>query len=172
MPTLQGRKRGDHEMVKGQVRYDPRVPGCPKAAALGALLRAGSRLLREIEAALAEDGFPPLRWLDVLVELDAAEAGRLTQTEIERATAITQHNLSRQLDRMEREGLVERKSCPSDRRAHHVVLTAKGKALRLAMGKAFTVAVARLVGDRLPVEDARQLGALLARLSPEAAVTG
>ncbi len=155
----------DHTTVKPDSPYDPRTPGCPRSGSLGTLLRVGARLSHAIEARLRRDGLPPLRWLDVLVELDGAEHHRLTQTEIERLTAIAQHNLSRQLDRMEAEGLVERVSCPFDKRAHHVVLTAEGKALRIAMGKAFTAAVAEIVGSRLSLEDARHLKGLMAMLA-------
>jgi len=156
----------DHATVKAETPYDPRNPGCPRSGSLGALLRVGIRLSQAIEAMLRRDGFPPLRWLDVLVELDGAEHHRLTQTEIERLTAITQHNLSRQLDRMQAEGLVKRVNCPFDKRAHHVVLTNEGKAMRIAMGKAFTAAVAKVVGSRLSLDDARRLKGLVAMLAP------
>jgi len=152
-------------MVKTQSQYDPRIPGCPRAGSLGALLRTGFRFSNAIEAALRAKGFPPLRWLDVLVELDAAEDGRLTQTEIEGLTAISQYNLSRQLDRMQAAELVERVSCPNDRRVRHVVLTQKGRAMRIAMGKAFTSAVAELVGSRLSIADAGRLKGLLTALA-------
>jgi len=152
-------------MVKAESQYDPRTPGCPRAGSLGALLRTGFRFSNAIETALRAKGFPPLHWLDVLVELDAAADGRLTQTEIESRTAISQHNLSRQLDRMQAEGLVQRVTCPNDRRANHIVLTPEGKAMRTAMGKAFTSTVAELVGPRLSIADARRLKALLATLA-------
>ncbi len=156
-------------MVKTESQYDPRTPGCPRSGSLGALLRTGFRLSNAIETALRAKGFPPLRWLDVLVELDAAAHGRLTQMEIESRTAISQYNLSRQLDRMQAEGLIERVTCPDDRRANHVVLRPEGKALRSAMGKAFTSAVAELVGSRLSIADARRLKGLLATLTTPAA---
>ena len=155
----------DHPTVKGETAYDPRQPGCPRSGSLGALLRVGMRLSHAIEAILRGQGFPPLRWLDVLVELYAAENRRLTQTQIEGLTAITQHNLSRQLDRMQADGLLERRRCPFDKRAHHVVLTPKGEALRIAMGKAFTTAVAAEVGSRLSLDDAQRLKGLVGMLA-------
>ena len=52
----------------------------------------------------------------------------LTQTELQRAIGIEQPTVVRTLDRMERDGLIERKPSSTDRRAFHIYLTAKGKA--------------------------------------------
>jgi DNA-binding MarR family transcriptional regulator len=48
-------------------------------------------------------------------------------------TQLTQYNVRRLVDRLEREGLVERHQCELDGRDKVLVITAKGRALRRAM---------------------------------------
>jgi DNA-binding MarR family transcriptional regulator len=47
---------------------------------------------------------------------------------------VARYNLSRLLDRLEAEGLIEREDCPDDARGQVLKLTRAGKALRTRMG--------------------------------------
>lgn len=53
----------------------------------------------------------------------------LTQCRLCREANKTAANMTRLLDRLERKGLLTRRTSPSDRRAAQVMLTAKGRAL-------------------------------------------
>jgi len=53
--------------------------------------------------------------------------GPCTQTEIAEFLDIESPTLVRQLDRLASDGWIERKSCPGDRRARHIVLTTRAK---------------------------------------------
>ena len=75
------------------------------------LMRARDRVLGAIEQDLKAAGCPPLAWYDVLLELSRAAEGRLRPFEIEQETLLAQYNLSRLLDRLEKEGLVAREPC-------------------------------------------------------------
>ena len=55
------------------------------------------------------------------------EGGPRTQTEIAQFLDIESPTLVRQLDRLATDGWIERKSCPGDRRARHIVLTARAR---------------------------------------------
>lgn len=55
------------------------------------------------------------------------EGGPRTQTEIAQFLDIESPTLVRQLDRLAADGWIERKSCPGDRRARHVVLTPRAR---------------------------------------------
>ena len=68
------------------------------------LNRARDRVLGAIEQDLKAGGCPPLAWYDVLLELSRAPDGRLRPFEIEKVTLLAQYNLSRLLDRLEKEG--------------------------------------------------------------------
>jgi DNA-binding MarR family transcriptional regulator len=128
------------------------------------LMRAQQRVLAAIERDFKAAGLPGLDWYDVLWELSRADRGRLRPFEIEERTLLAQYNLSRLIDRLEREGLVERQTFDKDGRGRWVLITEKGQALRLAMWDIYAKAIARHVGARLPEADAAQLSALLSRL--------
>jgi DNA-binding MarR family transcriptional regulator len=98
-------------------------------AAWRAFLRAHSLMLRRLGRDLEEAGLPPLPWYDVLAALSEAEGRRLRQVELADRVTISVSGLSRLIDRIERDGLVRRTSCPSDRRSFFVELTDDGAAM-------------------------------------------
>lgn len=55
------------------------------------------------------------------------DGGPRTQTEIAQFLDIESPTLVRQLDRLAADGWIERKSCPGDRRARHIVLTPRAR---------------------------------------------
>jgi DNA-binding MarR family transcriptional regulator len=128
------------------------------------LVRAQQGVLAAVEADLKRAGFAPLAWYDVLLELTRAADGRLRPYEIEQKTLLAQYNLSRLLDRLEREGLVRRETCDDDARGQWVVVTATGRALREKMWKAYAAAIQRHVGEKLDDKSASTLAELLGRL--------
>jgi DNA-binding MarR family transcriptional regulator len=128
------------------------------------LMRASQALLAKIESDLKADGFPPLAWYDVLLELSRAPEKRLRPFELEARTLLAQYNTSRLLDRMETAGLIARMACPEDKRGHLIVLTATGRDLRRRMWKTYGAALSRHVGARLSSREARELASQLAKL--------
>ena len=100
--------------------------GDENLAAWRAFLRAHSLMLRRLSRDLEEADLPPLPWYDVLAALSESEGRRLRQVELAERVTISVSGLSRLIDRIEREGLVRRTSCPSDRRSFHVELTDAG----------------------------------------------
>lgn len=129
------------------------------------LMRARDAVLGAIERDLKAAGLPPLAWYDVLWELTRAEGGRLRPFEIERATLLAQYNLSRLLDRLEKEGLVAREPCADDARGQWVVITEKGRAMQARIWKIYARAIEKHVGDRLDDKSAAALAELLGRLT-------
>jgi DNA-binding MarR family transcriptional regulator len=63
----------------------------------------------------------------VLVHLSEAPDGRLRPVELGRVAGWEKSRLSHHLTRMERRGLVERETCPTDNRGAFVTLTASGR---------------------------------------------
>jgi hypothetical protein len=84
---------------------------------------------------------------------------------------FAQHNLSRLLDRIEREGLIERAPCPQDGRGHVLRLTARGHSMRNAMWPIYAQAIEAAVGSHLGKGEAETLSALLGRII-DGAVSG
>lgn len=82
------------------------------------------------EALQAELGIPGA-WYEALVEI-AFAGGLMRMQEFAAETTLTKSGATRFVDRLERAGLVERKSCPTDRRVYQLALTDEGKSLQKA----------------------------------------
>ena len=112
-----------------------------------AFLRAHSSMLRRISADLEEADLPPLPWYDVLAALRDAPEQRLRQVELAERVLLSHSGMSRLLDRVEKAGLVERVTCPGDRRSFHVELTDEGEAMLAEMWPVYARGIAE---DFLP----------------------
>ncbi|MBX4889288.1 MarR family winged helix-turn-helix transcriptional regulator [Rhizobium bangladeshense] len=138
----------------------------PSEAATSAwtsIMRARERLLGAIEEDLKAAGMPPLAWYDVLWELARSKDGRLRPYEIEERTLLAQYNLSRLIDRLEREGLVRREVFAEDGRGRWVLITDAGQTLRTRMWTVYAAAIEAHVGSKLAEGEAKTITALLAR---------
>ena len=91
-----------------------------------AFLRASTRLMERLDAELDPHGIS-LADYEILVHLSAEPAGELRMTELAARTLVSRSGLTRRLDRLVVSGLVERRSCPTDRRGVLAVLTPAGR---------------------------------------------
>ena len=66
--------------------------------------------------------------IEVLLMLEDAPARRLRMTELASSVLLSRSGLTRLVDRLEREGLVERERCTADRRGLFAQLTGVGEA--------------------------------------------
>ena len=146
--------------------FSPEQNGIPavRREAWRALLDAHAGLIARVEEALAADDLPPLSWYDVLRALHGAEDRALRPRDLGAAVTITRSGLTRLLDRIEAAGLVERRSCPTDRRGSWVVLTDAGERTLRQMSPVYDgeleVSFAGLISD----EEAGALSDILGRL--------
>ena len=146
------------------------VPTPAVIEAWASLVRTERALLDKVEEALKRARLPPLDWYHVLYEIDRAPKGMLRQTGVQDRTQLAQYNVCRLVDRLEREGLVERRACELDARNKVLVISAKGRALRRAMWPVYATAIEERFGARLSQAEAEQLARLLAKLvQPESA---
>ena len=141
-----------------------RNPSDAMIKAWARLLRARDALMAAVERDLKAAGLPPLAWYDVLLELSRAAHGRLRPLDIEKETLLAQYNLSRLLDRLEKDGLVRREPCADDARGQWVVITEKGRAAQARTWKVYARSVQQHVGEKLDEKAAVALAALLGRL--------
>ncbi len=128
------------------------------------LVRTQQVLLERVEADLKQASLPPLRWYDVLLELRRAGAGGLRQFEIGAAVLLNKHNLSRLLDRLEAEGLLQRHVCEEDGRGARVRITAAGRDLLKRMWPVYGGAIAAHFEQYFNDKELRQLAAMLGRI--------
>jgi DNA-binding MarR family transcriptional regulator len=130
------------------------------------LVRTEKALVDKVEERLKGAGFPPLDWYHVLFEVDRTPKGMLRQSGVQDRTQLAQYNVCRLVDRLQREGLVERHQCQLDGRNNVLVITAKGRALRRAMWPVYAAAIEENFGARLTQAEAEQLARLLAKVAP------
>ncbi|MEO6398133.1 MAG: MarR family transcriptional regulator [Tepidiformaceae bacterium] len=89
-------------------------------------LQAHALITERLEVELQLERDLGLNWYDVLVQLSQARDGRLRMTELAAAVLLSKSGLTRLIDRMNGEGLVERQPDPGDKRGTYVQLTTTG----------------------------------------------
>jgi DNA-binding MarR family transcriptional regulator len=95
--------------------------------AWGGFLTTHARIVRELDEELRAAHDMPLGTFDVLINLAAAPDGMLRMRDLADAVVLSRSGLTRQVDRLVREGLVERRRCGEDARGAWAVLTPKGR---------------------------------------------
>ena len=112
----------------------------------------------------------------VLAMLSEAPDRTLRMTALAERTSSTLSRLSHVVSRMEDRGLVERRPCPSDRRATNATLTEGGWQKLVETAPGHVEAVREYVFDALTDEQVAQLTeiseALLLRVDPDGTRTG
>ena len=131
-----------------------------------ALHRAHRHLLEQVESRLKREGLPPLDWYDVLLELERAGEAGLRPFQIGERVLLNKYNLSRLVDRLQREGLARRESCAEDGRGHRVLITAAGAALLRRVWPVYAEVIKTSFAARLDQGEARSLATILARILP------
>ncbi|WP_020075626.1 MarR family winged helix-turn-helix transcriptional regulator [Cryocola sp. 340MFSha3.1] len=106
-------------------------PG-PESEITWLLHRAAQRMHAVTEREAVAHGLQ-LRDYIILSALDKTTG--LTQIELGRVLGLDKTTLTSQLDRLERNGLIERRPDPRDRRARIPVITEEGEALRSAAAR-------------------------------------
>lgn len=109
-----------------------------------AFVRSHRLMIREIERRLAAAGLPAYAWYDVLWGLESGQDGARRMHELADALAIERYNLTRLVDRLEKDGLVTRTRSQEDGRAAFAAITDQGRALRKQMWQVYQQAVAEL----------------------------
>jgi DNA-binding MarR family transcriptional regulator len=100
----------------------------------------------------------------VLNEVDRAPKSMLRQAEVQERTQLAQYTMCRLVDRLERDGLMQRRPCQQDGRNNVLLITGKGRALRRSMWPVYAAAIDDHFGSRLSRAEAEQLAGLLAKL--------
>jgi DNA-binding MarR family transcriptional regulator len=95
-------------------------------AAWHALIRAHSRVVRRLEAELEAEHGLTLPAYEVLAHLSEAPDRRLRMAALATHAVLTPSGLTRLVDKLAREGLVERERCGHDARVVYAVLTPNG----------------------------------------------
>lgn len=106
------------------------------------LLRAHACLAKRLDAALDQAHGLPLSSYEVLDRLQDATGGRMRMCDLAEQAQLSRSGLTRLVDRLEREQLLERCSCDHDARGSFACLTAGGRE-RLQEARVTHMAVVR-----------------------------
>jgi DNA-binding MarR family transcriptional regulator len=97
----------------------------PRITAVGLLFEAQSALTARFAVQLAEHGLSQVEF-EVLIRLARSPDQRLRMTDLAAQTALSTSGVTRVVDRLERDGLVLRHACETDRRISYAQLTKTG----------------------------------------------
>jgi DNA-binding MarR family transcriptional regulator len=97
-------------------------------AAWRSFINAHASVIDRIERDLARNGQLPLTSYDVLVALAEAEGQRLRMNDLaNQVVVLSRSGVTRLVDRLERDGLLQRERTAQDRRGAYAVLTEEGR---------------------------------------------
>ena len=138
-----------------------------RLAAWSTFLRAHARVVRELERELQADQDLALTDYDVLVQLAAAGERRLRMSELADRLLLSRSGVTRLVDRLVADGLVERASCEDDRRGQWAALTDAGHGRLRRAAPTHLRGVATHFLDRLSADDLASLERMLAGVVDE-----
>ena len=129
-----------------------------------AFLRTHAAIKRRLNADLLEGHGLTLSDYEVLLRLSRAEGGVMRRVDLADSVLLTASGITRLLDGLERTGLVEKASCPSDARVSYAKLTDAGSRKLAEAAETHLAGVEELFTGRYSDEELESLGGLLSRL--------
>ncbi len=115
------------QLHRGQSHKEPSLssPSAERLRAWRLFFESALALLDVLDTELVRDADIPMRWYDVLVQLDESPGG-IPMNALADRILYSKSGFTRVVDRMEEAGLVRRVRPPHDRRSILVVLTENG----------------------------------------------
>src|ERR671930_2183363 len=145
----------------------PRSPPAPQtSAAIEAfvrLVRASVAVTRRLSAELSADHGLTINAYEALLRLARAPGSRMRRVDLADGLLLTASGVTRLLDGLERDGLVGREECATDRRVSYAVLTEAGRGKLREASKYHTRQIRELLGELYDDDELAQLIALLDR---------
>jgi DNA-binding MarR family transcriptional regulator len=138
-------------------------------AAWRGLLRVHSALVKALDAELLAAHVLPLTSYEVLINLQAAPGRRRRMAELADGVLLSRSGMTRLVDRLEREGLLERDPCTDDGRGTYAVLTDKGEELLSRARRTHLDGVRERFLQHFEPDELRILAGLWNRVLPGAA---
>jgi DNA-binding MarR family transcriptional regulator len=132
------------------------------------LLRVHSALVKALDAELVAEHDLPLTSYEVLITLQAAPDRRRRMAELADSVLLSRSGMTRLVDRLERDGLLERDTCTSDGRGTYA-LTDKGEALLQEARRTHLDGVRERFLRHFETHELKELGERWERVLPGAA---
>jgi DNA-binding MarR family transcriptional regulator len=133
------------------------------------LLRVHATLVKALDAELERAHGLSLTSYEVLLHLNDSPEGQLRMHDLATSVLLSRSGLTRLVDRLEREGLIERRACEADARGSFAVMTAAGRAKLTAARPTHLDGVRRHFLSHLTPEEQDALGDTWERVLPGSA---
>jgi DNA-binding MarR family transcriptional regulator len=130
------------------------------------MLRIHATLTKALDAELEAAHGLPLSSYEVLLHLDDADGHRMRMSDLATMVILSRSGLTRLVDRLEREGLIARESCPSDARGSFAALTPAGRRKLVAARATHLAGVRSMFVDHFSADELDLLGSAWERLLP------
>ena len=148
---------------------EPRWLSAEEMRAWQAFLAAAALLDRSLDQQLKEEADLSHPQYEILVRLAGAPHGELRMTELADTLLTSKSGLTYQVTQLEKAGLVERRSCPSDVRGVLAVLTEAGRRRLEQAAPGHVTLVRELLIDVLTPDQLATLADALGEVSRRAA---
>ena len=109
----------------------------------------------------------PVEHYEILLMLFEAGGDGLRPSEIATRRRLSRSGATRLIDRLERDGLVDRHVCGDDRRGNLVSLTSAGRKTFARAGRVHLDGIERYVGSKLTAAEMADLRRILSKVSIE-----
>jgi DNA-binding MarR family transcriptional regulator len=131
------------------------------------LLRIHTSLVKALDAQLEAEHNLPLTSYEVLLHLDEADGCRMRMHDIASSVLLSRSGLTRLVDRLERDGLVQRVSCQDDARGAFACLTDEGRGKLAEARETHLAGVRRLFLSHFSEEELDVIASFWERLLPD-----
>lgn len=140
-------------------------------AAWRGMLRVHAALTKELGADLEREHGIPLTSYEVLMNLHDAPGRRMRMSDLACAVILSRSGLTRLVDRLARDGLLEREACGDDARGAYAVLTELGVTRVAAARRTHLAGVRARFLSHLDDAERERMGEIWARVVPEGSAT-
>lgn len=130
-------------------------------AVMTAFTRVNGVLAEEMEA----ESDVSLDWYSILLMLSQVEGGSMRPSDLADHLGLSRSGTTRLIDRLENDGIVERRSCGTDRRGTFVGLTPKGEEQFREAGRIHLRGINEHVGSHLSSDEMADLRRILTKLA-------
>lgn len=123
-----------------------------------------AKLIERIDADLQAAGGLPLPHYDVLIELFEAEGKRLRMYELAQRVVLSRSSITRLVDQLAKQDMLDREIDPTDRRGSYAVLTEPGETALRQSWPLYRAAILRHFGNFVSEAEAQILVDVFTRM--------
>lgn len=127
---------------------------------------AYDKITKEIDRRMQDEGVVSLATYDILLILEVSEGRKMKMSDLATQTSFSMSGATRAVDKLEKEGLIERVACSEDRRAVYAQLTDKGLSERQRAWPVYETGIQELFAEKMGLHEAETLVKVFERISP------